>query len=127
MHLIRTRLHGLIDYGMGIILLMPWITGYFAGEKDTWILGLIGLVIILYSLLTNYEAGLMKFLPVSLNRLLDFIAGVALLFCSFLFSVNHYYFYWPLVLGCIMIVVSAVSSSVPYRISKRDTNITQPL
>ncbi len=126
MNLIRTRLHGFIDYGLGITLLIPWITLYYAGEKDTWVFSATGFFIISYSLFTNYEAGLIRLLPVSLNRWLDAISGLFLLVCSFAFTVNHYYFYWALLLGAGMLGLAIVSASAPHH-KKSDANITQPL
>lgn len=58
MRFIPTRTHGMLDYLMGILLLIaPWVFGFAQGGAETWVPVILGAGVLLYSLFTNYEMG----------------------------------------------------------------------
>lgn len=78
MKLISTRFHGFLDYIVGIILIIaPWALGFARGGAETRIPLIVGIVTILYSMLTNYEWGVARVLPMRAHLTLDVIAGIS--------------------------------------------------
>jgi hypothetical protein len=126
MKIINTRLHGMLDYLSAMILLFPWFSNYYTGGPDTRILAALGGITILVSLLTDYEFGLIKLLPMKAHLVFDVLSALFLLAMPWLFPVYHYQLYWPVLLGAGGLLVVVLSSSESYRITKKDLNITQP-
>jgi len=127
MKIINTRMHGIFDYAAGIILILPWIAGYFQNGSDTWMLALTGLATIILSIFTDYEMGLIKVFPMKVHLFVDVVAALFLISVPFLFPLVHYYLYWPVFLGIGELVIIVLSSSKPYVRSKHDMNITRPV
>ena len=78
MRIIPTRMHGMMDYLIGVLLIAsPWIFG-FANESGTakWTFIIVGAVILLTSLMTNYELGVMHVVPMHMHLWADAIAGL---------------------------------------------------
>ena len=84
-----TRIHGLLDYLTGLLFLAaPWLFG-FAGETDdiaTWLFVVLGAGVLLYSLFTDYELGLVRKLPMPVHLTLDLGGGILLLVSPWLFG-----------------------------------------
>lgn len=82
--LIPTRVHGVIDYLMGILfLILPWLLGW--SQPATWLMWILGAGILISSLLTNYELGALKLIPVPAHLGLDILVGLVLVGAPFLF------------------------------------------
>lgn len=77
---IERKTHGIIDYTMGALLIAsPWLFGFYKGGAETLFVVLPGIVVIAYSLITNYEFGLTHSLPLGINLLLDLLVGITLI------------------------------------------------
>lgn len=64
MKIISSKLHGLLDYGVALILIAsPWIVGFANDGAQTFVPVVLGAVTIVYSLLTKYEVGLAGVIP----------------------------------------------------------------
>jgi Kef-type K+ transport system membrane component KefB len=126
MNLIRTQLHGLIDYLMAGVLLLPWITEHGTTNKDTIVFSAIGFGIITLSLITDYEFGLIKLVPMRIHLLLDILVSIFIMAMPFLFPVVNYYLYWPVILGLSGLLITILSSSRPYIHKRQDPDITKP-
>jgi hypothetical protein len=126
MKIINTRLHGLLDYGSAFILLLPWITSFYTGAADTRILAAVGGITILFSVITDYEFGLVKLLPMKVHLLFDTLSALFLIAMPWLFPLNNYIFYWPVIFGAAALLVALLSSPVPYRVTSTDLDITKP-
>lgn len=82
MKIIPTRVHGVLDYlSVATLLALPRILN--ASDRATTLLTVVGITALLYSLLTRYELGTFKVLPVKIHLLLDFISGALLLAAPF--------------------------------------------
>lgn len=83
-----TRVHGVLDYVVGIALLLaPNIFQFnHVGGAAVFIPRLLGAVLIAYSLLTRYEWGLIKVVPMTYHLMIDFAAAVFLAASPFLFG-----------------------------------------
>lgn len=120
---INTKLHGILDYTFGFILLLPWIVSYNEQSNDTIIIAFLGALTILLSLMTNYELSAMKVIPMKVHLFIDVIVGLFLLCLPFIFPLYNYYLYWPVILGCGELLIVILSSSKPFVVTKKDLNI----
>lgn len=104
-----------MDYIVGIVLIAaPWLLGFARNETDTWLPAIAGIVVIVYSLLTNYEAGLARMISMRTHLTLDFLVGAVLAVSPWLFNFNEYV-YWPhLIVGLLMMGLSLTTETVPH-------------
>ena len=78
MKVISTRMHGVLDYltaGLlfALLRLMDW------SDRVTTLLTVLAIGTVLYSLLTRYELGAFRALPMRAHLALDFMSGALLL------------------------------------------------
>jgi len=115
----------MIDYALAMLLCLPWIFNNHPNEPGTLILGALGLWMLTYCLFTDYELGLIKAIPMRLHRIVDFLVGFFLLCYGFLFT-DLYHRFLALSVGVVLMLLSVLTSSRAYRVSKNDRNITTP-
>jgi hypothetical protein len=78
MRFIPTTAHGLADYIVGLIVMgLPFYFSWTGTSRAAFVT--LGLLVICYSLLTDYELGLVRVLRVRFHLLLDALFGVAML------------------------------------------------
>ncbi len=116
MQMIPTRTHGVLDYLVGILLILaPWLFGFSDGSAAQWVPMILGLGVIVYSLLTDYELGVMRLIPMPVHLWLDIGGGVLLLASPWLFGFSNH-IVWPhVVVGLVEIVVAACTYRRPTR------------
>ena len=87
---VPSTVHSIFDFIGGIALIAcPFIFGFYSMGGIAVILPIVlGVGLILYSLLTNYERGIprLKFIPMQVHLILDFVAAVFLIAAPFLFG-----------------------------------------
>ena len=114
MRFLPTRVHGYLDYLLGAVLLMgPWVFNFDRGGAETWIPVLLGAVVMLYSLFTDYEMGLMKSIPMPVHLWLDGLVGVLLALSPWLFGFSRYVWAPHLLLGLIAIGAAFTTQTIP--------------
>lgn len=116
MHFLSTRLHGALDYLMGVLLIAaPWLFGSADGadEAATWVLVALGAGVILYSLFTDYELGLVRKIPMPTHLLLDIGGGVLLAGSPWLFGFAEEAWLPHLVLGVLEVGAALVTERAP--------------
>jgi hypothetical protein len=90
---VPTGIHAYFDYIGGIgLLAAPFVFGFFHfGGPAVIIPMVLGIGLILYSLLTNYELGIpgLKFIPMSLHLAFDLVASAFLAVSPFLFGFTN--------------------------------------
>ena len=87
MRFIPTKLHAPLDYVVGAVLIAgPWIFQYSDSTAATTISIVLGIGLIAYSLLTNYELGVWKVAPMAVHNLIDIVAGALLAASPWLFG-----------------------------------------
>ena len=114
MRFLPTRVHGYLDYLLGAVLLMgPWVFNFDRGGAETWIPVLLGAGVMLYSLFTDYEMGLMKSIPMPVHLWLDGLVGVLLALSPWLFGFSRYVWAPHLLLGLIAIGAAFTTQTIP--------------
>jgi len=108
MKIIPTRIHGVIDYLMGLLLIvLPRIRTY-DGNLTMW-LTILGVGMIVISLITDYELSIAKLIPMPVHLGIDVLMGLALIVLPFLLGVGTSA---PLiVLGLGEIVIAALTQT----------------
>ena len=117
---VPTQVHGIFDYIGGIALISaPFLFGFFSVGGIAVILPMVlGVGLIIYSLLTRYELGIpaIKFIPMPLHLLFDFVAAALLAVSPFLFGFYHdspNVWLPHLISGIVVIVLVLVSQTQP--------------
>ncbi|HYG62140.1 MAG TPA: hypothetical protein VEL74_06135 [Thermoanaerobaculia bacterium] len=79
MRIIPTKVHGVIDYTWGALLMAsPWLFNYARNEEETVVAVAMGAGSIAYSLVTDYEMGAVPMLSMRTHLLIDGAAGLLL-------------------------------------------------
>jgi SPW repeat-containing protein len=108
-----TRTHGMLDYAVGALLIaLPFVLG-FGGGAQTLVSVAVGAAVVGYSLLTDYELGVVKRLQMPLHLWLDAIAGVFLAVSPWLFGFDTEVWVPHLVLGLLSLVVAVTTDTIP--------------
>lgn len=114
MRFIPTRLHGIIDYLWGLSLLAsPWVLGYADVTAAKWLAIVFGVGAILYSMITVYELGLLRILPMPLHLILDGVGGAFLAASPFLFGFSDRVFWPHVAFGLFSVVASLTTRTEP--------------
>ncbi len=114
MRIIPTRVHGVLDYLMGLLVAAsPWIFGFADGGAETWIPVILGLGVILYSLVTDYELGVAKVLSMPTHLLLDLGGGAILAVSPWIFGFADDVWAPHLILGLLEIGASLMTQTRP--------------
>lgn len=80
MRRIPTRLHGMMDYAGGAFLIVsPWLFGFNDDKPATWAVIGVAIVILVQSLLTDYELGVARRIPMRVHLMMDTLAGAFLI------------------------------------------------
>lgn len=102
MEMIDTRTHGIIDYLTGVLLLAaPYLFGFADGSMAQWVPMVLGALILLMSLITDYELGLARVLPLPAHLGIDMFGGALLLASPWIFGFADL-IWWPHVLVGVM-------------------------
>jgi hypothetical protein len=119
MNIISSRTHGVLDYIVGVLLIVsPQIFGFAQGGMESRIPVILGVAAIIYSLVTNYELGLVKWLPFRAHLTLDVLSGLFLAASPWLFGFADLVWVPHVVLG--LVELGAVL------MTRRTTEISHP-
>ena len=87
MRFIPTKFHAPLDYIVGAALIAsPWIFSFSDTTAPTVVSIVLGIGLIAYSLITNYELGVWKLAPMAVHNLIDVVAGLFLAASPWLFG-----------------------------------------
>jgi hypothetical protein len=114
MRFIPTKIHGVLDYLMGLLLIAsPWIFGFADGSAAQWVPVILGLGALVYSLLTRYELGVMPVISMPAHLGLDVAGGALLAVSPWLFGFSELV-YWPhLIFGLLEIGAGLMTKTHP--------------
>ena len=111
---IDTKTHGYMDYIMGIVLIAsPSLFNLEINTIQSFVFYGAGSAAILYSVLTNYESGLLKVIPMTIHLILDVLSGIFLAASPWLFHFSDSVYMPHLILGLIEIMAGLLTSSKP--------------
>lgn len=104
--MISTRIHGIIDYLTGALLIVaPFLFGFADGTVAQWLPMVLGAMTIVMSLLTRYELSIAKVIPLPVHLGIDIASGLLLAVSPWLFGFADR-IWWPhLLVGLMEIVV----------------------
>lgn len=88
MRFIPTKVHGVLDYLVGIALIAaPWLFGFAGvGGAAVVIPVVLGVGLIVYSLFTKYEWGPFGFIPMPVHLVFDIVASLFLALSPWIFG-----------------------------------------
>lgn len=111
---IDTKIHGYIDYTMGTLLIaIAYILNFNSESIPNMVLYYVGISSLLYSLLTKYELGLIKIIPINIHLMLDTLSGIFLATSPWLLGFADKVFLPHLLLGLIEIATTIITSIKP--------------
>jgi hypothetical protein len=103
-----------MDYTMGLLLIVaPALLGFYRGGAESWVPIILGAGVLLYSLFTRYELGLIKAIPMSTHLTLDFVGGVVLAVSPWLFGFADLIWAPHLILGLLEIGAALMTQLHP--------------
>lgn len=114
MRFIPTRVHGVLDYlAGGLLMAVPWLLRV---EDQGWQVRLpeaLGAGVVAYSLLTDYELGAVKMIPMPMHLGLDAMNGVLLAASPWLFRFDRRTRVPFLTPGLFEVAVASMSETTP--------------
>jgi hypothetical protein len=114
MRFIPSKIHGILDYLAGIILiLIPWINGFGDGGPAQMVLVTAGILIIVMSLLTDYEYGFFKLVPFEVHLLTDAVIGIFLIMSPWLLDFAYVSLGPHLLFGFLLIIAALFTKFNP--------------
>ncbi|GJD66691.1 SPW repeat domain-containing protein [Methylobacterium frigidaeris] len=87
MRFIPSRVHAILDYGAGLLLIwLPDLLGFADGTAAQFIMQAVGAAVLLMSLCTDYEFSAVKLVPLPVHLGIDVAAGLLLVVSPWLFG-----------------------------------------
>jgi len=110
MKIVSINIHSMIDYIMGsLLLLMPTLLGFGDAGTAAWIPRFMGLFVLGYSLITNYEFSLAKMLPLPTHFTLDYLTALFLVISPFLFGFANIVWFPHVIVGMAIFLSSRLT------------------
>lgn len=120
MRFISTKVHGILDYTVGIFLTgSPWILGFARGGAETWVPVVLGAGALVYSLCTAYELGAIKSLSVPAHLTLDIASGILLALSPWLLGFSEIVFLPHLIIGLAETGIAMVTEKAPREVIRK--------
>ena len=112
--MIPTRVHGVLDYTTALVLLAsPWLFDFSRSDVATGVVVALGASALVYSVFTDYEAGVVKRLPMRVHLVLDAASGALLAASPWLFDFVGTTWEPHVVLGAFEILAAALTRRTP--------------
>ncbi|WP_134091258.1 hypothetical protein [Olivibacter sp. XZL3] len=93
-------LHAILDYGAGLLLLAAPFLFHFSQERPATVLSILfGITILGMSLLTNYEGGIRKTIPMDIHLYADIFGGAYLALSPWLYMFSETTYAFHLIMG----------------------------
>ncbi len=117
MRFIPTRLHGIFDYIIGLVLIItPWLLNFSNVATPAWVMITSGIVVLLLSAFTDFEVGIVRKIPVRVHLFVDLGLGIMLAILPWLFKFNSQLFWAYLAGGVFIAIISLTTHSLPSKI-----------
>lgn len=121
---VTTRVHGILDYVLGpVLFLAPNIFGFAEVQGPAvWVPRLIGALVILQAIVTRFEVGVVKLMPMRFHLFNDYAAGIFLAASPWLLRfydpANQRLWVPHLVAGLAIVIVTAMTEKAPRSMSE---------
>lgn len=114
---ISTYVHGMLDYAMGVLLiLLPFWLGLDSGSPEHRVMLFSGVAVILYSLITDYELGVTGIISMRGHLTIDFLMGLFMAASPWILGFSGVIFLPHLILGVLEIGAAALTDSHPIKV-----------
>ena len=114
MRFIPTRTHGILDYVVGALLIVvPYVLGFADGTAAQWVPQFLGLVAIGGAMMTDYELGVVRVIPMPVHLGIDIASGVLLALSPWLFGFADRVLWPHLIVGIMEIGAGLTTRTVP--------------
>jgi hypothetical protein len=114
MKIISTKVHGYLDYAMGMLLIVsPWLFDFYRGGAETWVPIVLGISTIVYSLMTDYELGITRMISMKTHLILDAMSAVFLIASPWLFNFDEIVSTPHVVFGVLELLAVAMTTTIP--------------
>ncbi len=121
MKIISTRTHGILDYTIGILLIIaPWLFQFATGGPAMWIPIILGIGIIFYSVITAYELGITPMVSMHTHLWVDGLGGLFLAVSPWLFDFADVVYLPHLIVGLLEIGTALMTNPVPATSYRRE-------
>lgn len=115
MRFLSTKVHGVLDYLVGILLIAaPWLLNFARGGAETWVPVILGAGAVIYSLMTDYELGVFRTISMDTHLALDLWSGIMLASSPWLFGFYDSIYMPHLILGILEIGASLMTQRTPF-------------
>jgi hypothetical protein len=109
-----TRVHGIFDYLLGALLIAsPWLLGFGRGGAETWVPVGVGAAVLVVSLFTDYELGLVRRIGMPVHLWLDGLAGALLAASPWLWSFDQRVWIPHVVFGAFEVAAATLTNTIP--------------
>ena len=111
--IITPRVHGVIDYMSAIVLILaPSVLEFNeVSPYAYWLSVIAGVILILYSLMTDYDFSIGMLIPLKTHLVIDFSAGVLFILWPFIFDFTGLALAYYLVMGFGILLVVGLTQS----------------
>lgn len=114
MAFLSTRVHGVMDYLMGALLIaLPWLGGFATGGAEQWVPVGVGASVLLYSLFTDYELGAVRRIGMPVHLWLDALGGIFLAASPWIFAFDQQVWMPHLALGLTEVLAAMLTNTIP--------------
>ncbi|WP_207538996.1 SPW repeat domain-containing protein [Sabulicella rubraurantiaca] len=114
MRVISTRTHGVLDYLTGLLLIVvPYLLGFADGTAAQYVPQALGVLLLGSSIMTDYELGLMRMIPMPVHLTMDIAMGVLLAASPWLFGFADRVFWPHLLVGLFEIAAGLMTRTTP--------------
>lgn len=114
MRFIPTRFHGILDYIVGVFMITaPWVLDFSDNDAATWTIVIAGVLVLLQTIMTDFEVGLIRRIPMKSHLTMDFILGLALAVSPWLLNFDERVYMPHLIIGVFSMLASLTTHRVP--------------
>ncbi|MDQ4140408.1 MAG: SPW repeat protein [Bacteroidota bacterium] len=114
MRIIPTRIHGILDYLVGIILIAaPWVFDFDNGGAETWVPVIVGIMVLLQTIMTDFEVGIIRKIPMVSHLRMDLFIGIFLAASPWIFNFDEVVWEPHVIFGVFSILASLMTRRVP--------------
>jgi hypothetical protein len=109
-----TRVHGSLDFALAVVAIAgPWLWGFAGVAAARNVSVAVGVVIVIYSLFTDYERGVVRRIQPPLHLWLDGIVGLLLGISPWLLGFDERVWIPHVAVGAALILIAFFSHTIP--------------